>query len=533
MLSLKILRFVNYRNCILTIALILLLIFTKCDNSPIALQPPNVILILVDDMGFSDIGAYGSEIETPNIDRLAFDGVRFTNAYNTSKCFPSRACILTGLYSQQIGYHQTFRLKMQNAITLGELFKSAGYTTFWSGKHHSIENPITRGFDHYSGLLDGASNHFNPGVKRTGEGQPAQKGWMKRSPTTYRNWVIEGEVFNPYTPKSKDFYTTDVFTNYALNWINKIDEKKPFFLYLAYTAPHDPLMAWPEDIEKYKDRYSIGYKKIRQDRFKKQKELGIIPKDASLSDPAYKDWGSLSNGERAEESRAMEVYAAMIDRLDQNIGKILSMLENKGKLDNTLIVFTSDNGGSSEVVNLSGGTGEIGALTNWKSLGKSWANVSNTPYREYKNWSHEGGIKTPLIAFWPKGIKHKNTIASTPIHFIDVLPTFQDILKAEYPKILNGQNIIPADGKSFLSAIKGENQNDERATPIFWQWRNGKAIRDRDWKLVSNKNKWELYNLKEDPIEENDLLEKEPEKTEYLKKEYFKWAKQFDFDKKD
>ena len=164
----------NYRNCTLTIALILL-IFTKCNKSPIDLQPPNVILILVDDMGFSDIGAYGSEIETPNIDRLAFEGVRFTNAYNTSKCFPSRACLLTGLYSQQIGYHKTFRLKMQNAITLGELFKSAGYITLWSGKHHSIENPISRGFDHYSGLLDGASNHFNPGVKRIGEGQPAQK----------------------------------------------------------------------------------------------------------------------------------------------------------------------------------------------------------------------------------------------------------------------------------------------------------------------------------------------------------------------
>jgi arylsulfatase len=292
-------------------------------------------------------------------------------------------------------------------------------------------------------------------------------------------------------------------------------------------------MAWPEDIEKYKDRYSVGYKKIRQDRFKKQKELGIIPKDASVSDPAYKDWGSLSDGERAEESRAMEVYAAMIDRLDQNIGKILSMLESKGKLDNTLIVFASDNGGSSEVVNLSGGTGEIGTLTNWKSLGKSWANVSNTPYREYKNWSHEGGIKTPLIAFWPKGIKHKKSIARTPIHFIDVLPTFQEILKVEYPKRLNGQTIIPTDGKSFLSAIRGESQNDERETPIFWQWSNGKAIRDRDWKLVSYKNKWELYNLKKDPIEENDLLEKEPEKTEYLKKVYFNWAKQLDFDKKN
>ena len=319
---------------------------------------------------------------------------------------------------------------MENAITLGELFKSKGYTTFWSGKHHSIENPITRGFDHYSGLLDGASNHFNPGVKRLGEGQPAQKGWLKRSPTTYRNWVIDGEVFNPYTPESRDFYTTDVFTNYALNWINNIDDEKPFFLYLAYTAPHDPLMAWPEDIEKYKNRYNVGYKEIRQERFNKQIKLGILPKNAQLSYADYKDWGSLSDEERAEESRTMEVYAAMIDRLDQNIGKILDRLKNLGKLEDTLIIFASDNGGSSEVVNLSGGTGEIGSLTNWKSLGKSWANVSNTPYREYKNWSYEGGIKTPLIAYWPKGVKNKNTIARTPIHFIDILPTLQEVLKA-------------------------------------------------------------------------------------------------------
>ena len=522
----------NYRGYLLTLTLILLT-FTQCKHTAIAEQPPNVILILVDDMGFSDLGAYGSEIETPNIDRLAFEGLRFTNAYNTSKCFPSRACLLTGLYSQQIGYHQTFRLKMENTVTLGELFKSAGYTTLWSGKHHSIENPITRGFDHYSGLLDGASNHFNPGVKRDGEGQPAQKGWLKRSPKTYRNWVIEGDVFNPYTPESRDFYTTDVFTNYALNWIDNIEDKKPFFLYLAYTAPHDPLMAWPEDIEKYKNHYNVGYKKIRQERFKKQKDLGILFKNASLSNADHEEWKTLNDEDRAEESRTMAVYAAMIDRLDQNVGKILDKLESQGKLENTLIIFASDNGGSSEVVNLEGGTGQIGTLTNWKSLGKSWANVSNTPYREYKNWSYEGGIKTPLIVYWPKGIKHKNTIARIPVHFIDVLPTFQELLKVEYPKKLNGQNIIPPDGISFLSAIKGENQNDKRVKPIFWQWRQGKAIRDGDWKLVAHRDKWELYNLESDPIEEIDLLIDEPDKAELLKKKYLNWSKQFNFDKKD
>ena len=504
---------------------LLLLGFVQCKQLSQTEDRPNVILIIVDDMGFSDLGAYGSEIETPNIDRLAFEGVRFSNAYNTSKCFPSRACILTGLYSQQTGYHRSFRQEMRNAITLGELFKTAGYTTLWSGKHHSIENPVTRGFDHYSGLLDGAANHFNPGLKRPGEGQPAQKG-LKNSPVTYRNWVIEGEVFNPYTPESRDFYSTDVFTDYALDWIDEIDGKNPFFLYLAYTAPHDPLMAWPEDIEKYKNRYDVGYKKIRQDRFNKQKQLGVLPENAVLSVAAHKDWESFSDDEKAEESRTMAVYAAMIDRLDQNVGKILDELESQGALENTLIVFTSDNGGSSEVVNIPGGTGETGALTNWKSLGKSWANVSNTPYREYKNWSHEGGIKTPLIAYWPKGIKNKNSIAHTPVHFIDVLPTFQEILGVDYPKEFNDEKIIPSPGRSFLAQIKGEKQT-ERTAPLYWQWARGKAIRDGDWKLVSYKNVWELYNLKEDPVEENNLIGQKPEKAEVLKKQYLDWAKEF------
>ena len=259
------------------ISLILLSSLSNCNETPHPKSTPNVILILVDDMGYSDLGAYGSEVATPNIDRLALDGVRFTNAYNTSKCFPSRAALLTGLYSQQTGYHESFRQPLRNAITLGELFKSAGYTTLWSGKHHSTENPVDRGFDHYSGLLDGAANHFNPGIKREGEGQPAQKG-LRNTPVSYRNWVIEGKVYNPYTPESKDFYSTDVFTNYALDWIDQIKPEKPFFLYLSYTAPHDPLMAWPKDIEKYIDRYREGYEAIRKQRFKKQIKLGILPK---------------------------------------------------------------------------------------------------------------------------------------------------------------------------------------------------------------------------------------------------------------
>ena len=480
-------------------------------------------------MGFSDLGAYGSEIATPNIDRLAHDGIRFTNAYNTSKCFPSRAALLTGLYSQQTGYHKDFRQPMRNAITLGELFQSVGYTTLWSGKHHSTENPVDRGFDRYSGLLDGAANHFNPGLKRQGEEQPAQKG-LKKSPVSYRNWVIEGEVFNPYTPESKTFYSTDVFTDYALEWMEQIEAEKPFFLYLSYTAPHDPLMAWPEDIEKYKNNYDEGYAVIRKRRFEKQKKIGVLPENAVLSKSEHSNWDSLSTQEKQEESRTMAVYAAMIDRLDQNIGRLLKTLESQGTLDNTLILFTSDNGGSSEVVTISGGTGEIGQMTNWKSLGKNWANVSNTPYREYKNWSHEGGIKTPLIAYWPKKIKNKGVVSHKPIHFIDFLPTLQSVIGASYPQTFKGDFVIPTPGKSFLAQILGDPSSD-RETPIFWQWNEGKAVREGKWKLVAHKNVWELYNLETDPVEEFDLIETETERASQLKTLFDDWANPFEIRK--
>ncbi|MDA9251121.1 sulfatase-like hydrolase/transferase [Flavobacteriaceae bacterium] len=321
-----------------TTALILLGLFVNCQNKEQKQSKPNVILVIVDDMGFSDLGAYGSEISTPNIDRLAAEGVRFSNAYNTSKCFPSRACILTGLYSQQTGYNKDFKQPMRNAITLGELFKSAGYTTLWSGKHHSTENPVDRGFDHYSGLLDGASNHFNPGKQREGEAPPAHKVGKTRS------WAIEGEIFTPYTPESKNFYTTDTFTDYALGWINEIEAEQPFFLYLSYTAPHDPLMAWPEDIKKYEDKYNDGYEAIRKARFQKQLDSGILPKNSKLSIAYHKKWSTLSEEKRKEESHTMAVYAAMIDRIDQNIGRLTDTLKEHGTLENTLILFTSDNG---------------------------------------------------------------------------------------------------------------------------------------------------------------------------------------------
>ena len=339
-------------------------------------QKPNVILILADDMGWSDIGCYGSEVETPNLDKMAEEGIRFTQMYNTAKCFPSRASILTGLYAQQTGYHRSYKKPMNNSLTLGELFKLAGYTTMWSGKHHSTELPTTRGFDHYSGLFEGASNHFNPGKKRKGEEQPAQK-------KPDRPWVIDGEVIQPYTPPA-DFYTTDAFTDYGLNWLEQHkNDRNPFFLYIAYTAPHDPLMAWPEDIAKYKGKYLKGYTAIRNARFAKQKEMGLLANDYPLSEPIYEKWEALSEIEREEEDLKMAVYSAMIDRIDQNIGKLQSKLTEMGVAENTLFIFLSDNGASAESVNIEG-SGKIGTISQWTSLEKDWANVSNVPYQIFQ-----------------------------------------------------------------------------------------------------------------------------------------------------
>jgi len=473
---------------------------------------------MADDMGWSDLGCYGSEVHTPNLDQMAAKGIRFTQMYNTSKCTTSRAALITGLYAQQTNYHKSYKQPMTNAITLGELFKMAGYTTMWSGKHHSTELPTTRGFDHYSGLFEGACNFFNPGQQRKGEGQPAQK-------RPDRPWVLDGKVIQPYTPP-KDFYTTDAFTDYALTWLDDQPEEDPFFLYMAYTAPHDPLMAWPEDIEKYRGKYKGGYEQIRKSRFDKQKELGLLPPNYPISDATFKDWNSLSEEEKIEEDLKMAVYGAMIDRLDQNIGRLMRKIEEMGVAENTLVLFLSDNGASAEVVRNVKGSGEIGTLTRWTSLGEDWANVSNVPYRFFKNYSQEGGIKTPLIAYWPEGIKNQNSISHTPLHLVDLMSTFADLTDVQYPKEYNNQSIIPQDGISFLPILKGG--SIQRKEPLFWQWKNGKAIREGDWKLVALNNEWKLYNLSVDPVEEHDLSTINPEKYNTLKSKYVEWEGQFD-----
>lgn len=482
---------------------------------------PNIILISADDLGWSDVGCYGSEVQTPNIDKLADGGIRFTRFHNTSKCFPSRACLLTGVYAQQNGYAKNFKSPITNAVTLGEVLQTAGYRTLWSGKHHGLENPVTRGFDRYYGLKDGACNYFNPGNQRPGEGMPARKG--KPGNKTIRAWCIDSVMHNPYTPKNKDFYTTDYFTKAAVSWLDEYkSEEKPFFLYLAFTAPHDPLMAWPEDIAKYEGKYNAGYETIRNARYKKQLEMGLIDETYQLSDATYQNWNELDDSIRTDEIRKMEVYAAMIDRLDQNIGKVLAKLKEIGKNENTLILFVSDNGASSEMVRIEDDYGEIGSMTRWSSLGGDWANVGNTPFRYFKNFSYEGGINTPLIAYWPNKIAPK-TFTEFPGHFIDFMATFVDLTGADYPKEFNNQQITPMQGESLLPVLLGE--NTQRKKPIFWEWSDGQAAYFNSFKIVKEglDNPWELYNLETDPTETNNLAGKNPEKTKELEELFADW----------
>lgn len=490
-------------------------------NSDSNQSKPNIILISADDLGWSDIGCYGSEVETPNLDNLAEGGMRFKRFHNTSKCFPSRACLITGVYAQQNNYHKTHKNPITNAVTIGEVLQTAGYRTMWSGKHHGLENPYDRGFDRYYGLKDGACNYFNPGNQRPGEDAPARKGAPGKK--TIRAWRIDDAKYDPYTPEDKDFYTTDYFTNYAVNWLDEYQsEDKPFFLYLAYTAPHDPLMAWPEDIAKYKGKYDKGYAKIRLARYQKQLKMGLIDDTYKLSDATYQNWDELNDTIRKKEIRKMEVYAAMIDRMDQNIGRVLTKLKEIGKDKNTLILFVSDNGASSEMVNIKDDFGEIGTMTRWSSLGGDWANVGNTPFRYFKNFSYEGGINTPCIAYWPEKIKPK-TFNEFPGHFVDFMATFVNISGAEYPGNFNNQKITPMQGESLLPVFRGENTKREK--PIFWEWRRGKAVYSNSYKIVKEgfDKPWELYNIENDPTETENLAESNPEKVKELEQLFNNW----------
>ncbi len=478
-------------------------------------ERPNVVLVLADDLGYSDISPYGAEIETPHLQRLADGGMRFTQMHNTSKCFPSRAELLTGIYAQQSHMHDEPE-RFENSVMLGEVLKQVGYRTLFVGKHHGTDNPSNWGFDHYWGLRDGAANYFNPGEKRSFDpGAPAQKDWAYP-----RTFLFDDSTAAPFTPE-EGYYGTDTWTDWALELLRRYEgEQRPFFLYLSYQAPHDPLQAPTETIEKYEGMYDDGYAAVREARYERLVESGLIDEETyPLSEPTHRDWDTLSTEERADQARRMAVYAAMIDRMDQNIGRVIEHLEARGEMENTLFIFASDNGASAEVVRI--GDGPIGSVTRWASLEEDWANVANTPFRRYKNDSHEGGTATPFIVHWP-GVVAPGSTSEYVSKFTDIMPTLVDLTGATYPDTYKGDAVVEMQGRSLLPILRGD--DGTRAGPIFNKWAEGQAVYRDEWKLIQQgEGDWELYDLREDRSETTDLADDRPSLVEDLSSTWEEW----------
>ena len=513
-----------------------------------------------DDMGFSDLGCYGGEIETPHLDQLAQEGLRFSQFYNTGRCCPTRASLLTGLYPHQAGIGhmmQDYGLPQyqgflnDQCLTIAEALKPANYRSYLSGKWHLTpdegpdgpqENwPLQRGFDKFYGTIHGAGSLFDP-VSLTRE-----------------NTYITPENDPVYQSKGTWYYTDAISDNAILFLEEHFAEhsEKPFLHYVSYTAAHWPMHALPADIAKYEGKYDEGYGPIYEARLAKMKKLGLVDPNWEIPGPVG-DWSQVELKEW--ESACMEVYAAMVDNMDQGIGRIVATLKKHDQLDNTLILFLQDNGGCAEGFGrgkskgplkrpdsptrppmakdelqpdmipaqsrdgypLREGPGVIpGPPDTYIGYGRDWANVSNTPFREYKHWVHEGGIATPLIAHWPQGIKKPNTWNHEPSHLIDIMATCLDLAQADYPS-----DKIPVEGLSLTPAF--QNKSLRRATPLFWEHEGNRAVRDGDWKLVAKgvRGKWELYNIREDRTEMNNQAATLPERTRIMASQYENWAQE-------
>ena len=530
---------------------------------------PNIVLIMSDDMGYSDIGCYGGEIQTPNLDRLAQNGIRFTQFYNTARCCPTRASLLTGLYPHQAGIghmmedrgHDGYRGQLnRQSMTIAEVLKQNGYHTSMCGKWHVTRHiapngdksawPIQRGFDDFYGTITGAGSFYDP------------------STLCRQNKFITPENDPTYQPET--YYYTDAISDNAVRFLQQHHEtasEQPFFLYTAFTAAHWPMHALEKDIQKYKGRYEAGYDAIRTARLARLKQLGFVNSDIA-PEAATDNWNQVENKEW--EARCMEVYAAMIDSMDQGIGRIIDQLECTGELDNTLIFFLQDNGGCAETVgrrNNGPGPDDLkpfgpdglqprisppiqtrngrwvrtgpqimpGPEDTYVAYGRGWANVSNTPFREFKHWTHEGGISTPLIVHWPQGIQpdapnaERPKIVQQPSHLIDVMATCVDLSGAKYPSQFNGQDVHPLEGLSLRPLISGPTPcaGDTFSTrKIYWEHEGNRAVRHGNLKLVAKENQaWELYDISKDRGEQNSLAAKQPEVVAAMSADWDVWAK--------
>ena len=467
-------------------------------------ERPNIILIMADDLGFADLGCYGSEIETPNLDGLAARGLRFTQFYNTAKCHSSRVSLLTGLYCDQAG-----GATLSRGATIAEVLSEAGYFTAMVGKWHLNKQPTDFGFRRYWGHLSGATNFF------TGD-------------DTFR---LNGAKWNvPQSLNGRPFYTTRAITDFALDFLAEATrENKPFLLYTAFNAPHYPLQAPEEAVRKYDGRYDRGWDQMRIERHSRQLKSGLLPAKWKLSPrpnhvPA---WDSLSKEDRQWEADRMEVFAAMVDVLDQNIGRLIEFLKKQGIFDNTLILFCSDNG-ACPFERTRGRYLEPWNPESYWTYDASWAHVGNTPFRLYKQNQHEGGISSPLIVHWPAGLQTKpGAITRQPAHLIDFMATFLELTNANYPTQLGSRVIDPLQGKSLLPIFRA--QKREPHEKMYFHFGTDRALRQGPWKLVSAKlGKWELYNLDHDRTELNNLSTKEPQRVDSMAAEWFRMAADVD-----
>ena len=467
--------------------------------APVALQAadsseppkPNIVVILTDDLGFSDIGCYGSEISTPNLDRLAANGLRFSQFYNTAKCHSSRVSLLTGRWCRQAGNE-----KMTSAVTIPEVLAPAGYFTAMAGKWHLDQEPTDFGFQRYFGHLSGATSYY-------------------KGDNTFR---LNGQ---PWAVPEKGFYTTVTDMDYALKFLGEAREtKKPWFLYLAFNAPHAPLQPLEADYKKYLGKYDVGWDVMRAARVEKQKKLGLLAVEASPRPDHIPAWDSLSPEMRNWEARRMAAYAGLIDRVDQEIGRLIADLERSGELKNTLILFLSDNGACPYDRKNIGRDGEPYDGTSAWSDSTGWAWARNTPFRYYKQNQFEGGISTPAIVHWPAGLKTKpGAIVSSPAHLVDVLPTLAELGGASIPEKWPGRDLSPLAGISLKPVFDG--QTIASRPPIHLLFASDRGLRDGEWKLVSFQSQpWELYNIAQDRTELHNVIAQHPEIASRMTKQW-------------
>lgn len=460
---------------------------------------PNIVLIMADDLGFSDLGCYGSEIETPRLDALARAGLQMTQFTNTAKCHSSRVSLLTGLYCDQAGAESLSR-----GTTIARELRAAGYFTAMSGKWHLDKEPTDQGFDRYFGHLSGSTNYF------TGD-------------KTFR---LNGQ---PWSDFDKDFYTTIADTNYAVKFVDEaLETSKPFFLYLAYNAPHYPLQALQADYEKYRARYRAGWDKIRQQRLKKQQELKLFASEtvSDLGRPSYiPAWEELTAEERQWEADRMAAFAGMVDCMDREIGRLVDHLQAKQQFDNTLFVFVADNGACPFERTQGKEYPPYDARSYW-TYDTGWAHVGNTPFRYYKQNNYEGGIASPAIIHWPAGLKQPaGTIDNSPAHLVDIMATCLDIVGRDYPTAVEGRAIEPLVGSSLLPLITGGSLPAGRE--LYYHFSSNRALRSGDWKVVSLRSgPWELYDLAHDRNEAHDLANQYPDRVQELSQAWHRIAEE-------